>query len=321
MPAYNAGEYLPRAIDSIIDQSYPYWDLIIINDASTDNTEDIIKCYAKSESRIKYLNLTFNQGNAYNVRKIGIEHALHEFVSPLDADDWIEPTYLEKLIKRLIQTKADIVYPTMINPTTKERIVPLESFDINNVDIGKNFVIDTLVEWKIGANGGIIKKYLYLNLFQKIFNTNYIFSDEYLTRRLLYDANIVAFSDAKYFYFQNDSSVTHKPTSRIFDKFICDKNLSEFIIPSFGRESDEYRKLQIQRFFNIVAAIRYLNKNNKTLSKFAKNKGRLLINRAYGSIDWNTVHDNIGWKYYYMMKTGLLCSSRFLKIYDRFFTK
>ncbi len=321
MPAFNAGDYIGRAIDSVIAQTYDNWKLIIANDASTDDTLKIIKKYAGLDNRISYMDLTIHQGSAYNVRKYAIRAADAEFVSPLDADDWIEPSYLEKLVARLKETNADIVYPLMVNPSNDKIIVPVKEFDISMSGRGKDFVNCTLNGWKIGAGGGLIRTTLYLNLFNQIFKTGYAFSDEYLTRRLLYNANCVAFSDAKYFYFINETSVTHNPTSRLFDNLICDQYLSDFITANYGNSSEEYINIQIQRFFNIVGGLRYLNHNSFRLSKFARLKGRIMIQNAYGNLDWETIHLNISWKYYYMMKFGLKNASRFLNIYDRIFRR
>lgn len=321
MPAYNVGKYISRAIESVIGQTCQSWNMIVVNDASTDNTPDIIKDYAAKDPRISYIDLPINQGNAYKVRKFAIETATAEFVAPIDADDWLDPGYLEKLLNRREDTDADIVYPTMVNPATGNTLVPVPDFDISSVDKGKKFVIQTINCWKIGANGGIIRKSLYLAQYKEKYNTNYIFSDEYLTRRLLFDAPKVAFSNARYFYFTNDTSVTHLPTSRIFDKLICDEYLSQFIVKNYGYSSPEYINVEIQRFLDIVNSMRYLNRQHKRLSRFGQIKGLVSIRKSYDRIDWKTVRRNIGWKYYYMMRAGLSFAFRFLRTYDRILAK
>lgn len=318
MPAYNAGKYISRAIDSIINQTFNNWELIIVNDASTDNTSQVLCQYAALDSRIKVINNLHNSGNAYNPRKKAILNAAYDIVAPLDADDWIEPTYIDTLLSRMRDTGAEIVYPAMVKPDNNAQIVPVETFDLFSIWEGKNLVIYTLNEWKIGANGGLIRKKLYTDLFQMNFKTCYIFSDEYLTRLLLYSANTVAFSEARYFYFPNETSVTHKASSRLFDKLTCNHYLSKFIHSHYPIGSEERINIEIQHFFDIVSAIRLLNNKHYILSHFARKKGKIMIRKAYQEINWNIIKNNIGWKYYSLLKTGVMSSTFFLRIYDWF---
>ena len=64
MPTYNCGNYIEKTIESVIQQSYTNWELIIVDDCSKDNTENIIKNLIKNDSRIQYYRLKENQGAA-----------------------------------------------------------------------------------------------------------------------------------------------------------------------------------------------------------------------------------------------------------------
>jgi glycosyltransferase involved in cell wall biosynthesis len=86
MPAYNAENTLSDSIQSVIDQSYPNWELIIVNDGSTDNSLLIINNYQRIDSRIKAINLQTNNGLS-NARNIGLLEAKGEFITFLDSDD------------------------------------------------------------------------------------------------------------------------------------------------------------------------------------------------------------------------------------------
>ncbi|MXV17457.1 glycosyltransferase family 2 protein [Hufsiella ginkgonis] len=93
MPAYNAARYLAQAIQSVLDQTFKNWELLVVNDGSTDETATIALAYASSDSRIKVLN-QHNQGQG-SARNAGISAATGEWVAFLDADDLWLPQKLE----------------------------------------------------------------------------------------------------------------------------------------------------------------------------------------------------------------------------------
>ena len=109
MPAYNSEKYIAQAIESVVNQNYTNWELIIINDCSTDNTEQIIKSYQQKDRRIKLINLTQNRGVA-NARNIGIRNAEGKYIAFLDADDIWQKEKLYKQIQKLKSTNANITY-------------------------------------------------------------------------------------------------------------------------------------------------------------------------------------------------------------------
>lgn len=86
MPAYNSEKYIKKAILSVCRQDYPDWELIVIDDCSTDSTADIIKELAESDSRIRYLKNSRNRGVAES-RNRGVACASGEWVAFLDSDD------------------------------------------------------------------------------------------------------------------------------------------------------------------------------------------------------------------------------------------
>lgn len=99
MPCYNASTYLREAIDSIQSQSFKDWELLIVDDGSTDNSQEIAKSYAAQDKRI-ILIIQPNSG-ACRARNNGIEHASGEFIKFLDADDILEPGCLETQMKQI----------------------------------------------------------------------------------------------------------------------------------------------------------------------------------------------------------------------------
>lgn len=97
MPMYNAESYISETIDSVLSQSYADWELIIVDDCSTDNSYDIAREYASKDERIKLLKNECNMGAA-KARNIAIYNASGRYVAYLDADDLWMPLKLEKQV-------------------------------------------------------------------------------------------------------------------------------------------------------------------------------------------------------------------------------
>lgn len=100
MPAYNSGKFIGEAIDSVIAQTYPNWELIIVDDASTDNTTEIIRNRKSSDKRIQLFQNSKNYGTQH-ARNRAIEEATGRFIAFLDADDLWLPGKLEIQLKTL----------------------------------------------------------------------------------------------------------------------------------------------------------------------------------------------------------------------------
>lgn len=322
MPVYNAGEYVAYAIESIQKQHFTDWELIIVDDASTDDSLSIISEFAKSDPRIRIIRSENNSGHAFTPRKIAIETARANIISPLDADDWIDSDYLELLYAQYQANNADIVYPTMcVEGSEPKKNIPHSSFNFKCTYSGRDLIKYTLNGWEISANGGIIDKNLYIKCINGVKHTNYIFSDEYLTRVLLLKAKKVGISRAIYHYRPNENSVTRHISSKMFELLVADRYLLQLINSSFDKNSEENIKIEIQRFFNIVDSLRKLNNFGGQLNFFGKLKVKSLIKLAYEDINWRILKDNIGWKYYCLLRLGIVPSSIFLRVYDRFNSK
>ena len=96
VPCYKQAEYIAETLDSVLAQTYCNWECVIVNDGSPDNTEDIVAKYIAVDDRFKYF-WKENEGVA-KARNYGVMNSMGEYVLPLDADDLIEPTYVEKAV-------------------------------------------------------------------------------------------------------------------------------------------------------------------------------------------------------------------------------
>lgn len=95
IPAYNSAVYLPRCLNSCLEQSFANIEVIVVNDGSTDNTIEILESYSEADARVKYVNKK-NEGLVC-ARRTGIKEATGAYVFFIDADDYIEKNTLELL--------------------------------------------------------------------------------------------------------------------------------------------------------------------------------------------------------------------------------
>ena len=106
VPIYNTSDYLTKCINSITNQTYRNLEIILIDDGSTDESLELCKLFAERDSRIKVIHQD-NKGLA-ETRNEGMELATGEYICFIDSDDYIENTMLEKLLKAIKQTNADV---------------------------------------------------------------------------------------------------------------------------------------------------------------------------------------------------------------------
>lgn len=116
MPVYNVAPYLDASIMSVINQTYQNIEVIIVNDASTDNGMNIIRMYESKDNRIKVINLEFNTlGGAGIPSNIGVDAANGEYVTYADSDDILNVEAIEKMVKAVLKEDAEVVIGDFCN--------------------------------------------------------------------------------------------------------------------------------------------------------------------------------------------------------------
>ncbi|MDK2817898.1 MAG: glycosyltransferase family 2 protein [Spirochaetota bacterium] len=96
IPVYNTEKYLPKCLESVINQTYKDIEIIVVNDCSSGNCEEIVKSYQEQDDRIIYLKHHVNKG-LFGARETGVKKSSYEYILHVDSDDWIELDICEKL--------------------------------------------------------------------------------------------------------------------------------------------------------------------------------------------------------------------------------
>lgn len=138
MPAYNSEKYIREAIESVLNQSYKNWELIVVNDASSDSTENIIKEYATQNNKIVLISFSENKGVS-NARNIAISSAKGRYIAFLDSDDiWTS----DKLTKQIVFMKENgycftyhnyIIFNTSLCKESGKLIITPDNIDYNKL--------------------------------------------------------------------------------------------------------------------------------------------------------------------------------------------
>ena len=231
IPVFNAENTLATAINSVINQSFTDWELLIVDDCSTDGTHQIAENFANNDIRIKLLKLQHNSGSAKMPRDTGIKNAQGEYIVFLDSDDELTADYLKTMYEHIFQYKADVVLPVLLKKEYGQDAVisqiPCSGDSFEKVLSGTDACRLTIPGWKVGCNGMAFKKDLYGHVFEEN-PYYYMYSDEYSERLILYYADTVVISDAQYIFWQLPTSITHKKSVKLYEILCVDRQLIDF---------------------------------------------------------------------------------------------
>ncbi len=268
---YNSEKFLKKCIESILNQTFKDFELIIVDDGSTDDSEKIYRDFEKIDKRIKIIKKEINSGQS-DTRNIGLDKASGNYICFVDSDDWIEPDMFELLYSNAIKFKADIsACRISVDYFNYSIIVPLPDEIYQKIlDINRNTIISLMKGqyYVYGLVNKLIKKELFNNL---RFLPHTIYEDDYIALPLLERANrVVLDSSVKYHYVQNINSTMNKRTFNFHDfellkityhnLDVAKRKYPELIDYLEGRII-RFRKLIIDKLFNTNTKnkIKYLN--------------------------------------------------------------
>jgi glycosyltransferase involved in cell wall biosynthesis len=143
IPIFNAGKYLNECLDSILTQTYENFELICVNDCSSDNSLEILTDYSKQDARIKIINNSTNLGPGAN-RNLGIKSAKGKYITFVDADDfYLHKNCLHELMKQMKENDLDLLIynhkefdnntQSFVPETQKKFGFPYKDEDINHI--------------------------------------------------------------------------------------------------------------------------------------------------------------------------------------------
>jgi glycosyltransferase involved in cell wall biosynthesis len=287
IPVYNAALFLHDTLDSVLKQSFQDFELICVDDGSTDGSLDILKKYASKDSRVT-IYCKPNGGIPAIAKNYGIDRSVGQYVFLLDADDYLSPDVLKNMYLRAKETCADAVLADLVfvseNGTCEKSIVGLRG-NRNIVLTNRQAVIYSL-DWTIHNialwRGNLIRK-----LRLEEFGMN---SDEYSGRVLLFNSNKIAFCEGSYFYLQNTKSTSKKISVKIFDQPFTTYRLSTFLKKNSFDEKT-VRNAYLSTYKQVIFFSHLLISEGKKFNPIERADAEEKIKRVYDLIDKRKVRE------------------------------
>lgn len=190
IPIYNAEKYLEECLNSIKNQTYKNFEVIMVNDGSKDNSEMICKNFLRSDSRFRYF--TKENGGVSSARNVGLDNVEGDYITFIDADDWVDENHLEILIDGIIKNNCEVAissYMRFINTR--------ETYLINIYSNQEKYLL----------NYGKMNREKFLTELPKLISINNSFNcavSKLFSRRLVedirFDSNIIYAEDLDFYF-------------------------------------------------------------------------------------------------------------------------
>ena len=244
VPCYNAEKYMDKCVSSIVNQTFPNLEILLINDGSTDQTEILCEKWQEKNSRIRVIHQS-NCGPSI-ARKNGIEHATAEYITFVDADDWIDKIMYANMMQALLSTNSDIAqcgYRKIFEDGRIENY-PEESengsFEVVDREKGVLWILEDK-KWKSFMWNKIYKKRLFDHV---VFPEGLDVAEDFINHTLFHLATQSVFlPNVYYFYYQRDGSLLNYNTiqNKIKHKYHYSQNLYSRYL--FVKQHSEYHSM------------------------------------------------------------------------------
>lgn len=254
IPVYNAKEYLIKAVDSVLSQTYAPIEVIIINDGSTDGIEKLTPIL---EEKGTIVISQKNQGAA-SARNLGIKHATGEYIQFLDADDILHPQKIEKQIKSMKEKDCDLSFSFLVNFTDdiqNSKPYRFETYDFTKLKNGKDILR------AYGLDGFFILPNAWLTtrtLVEKAGYWNpYISTNddaEYFTRILLWSKKVCVVPEVLAYYrkYSNETLSSVNSIERAYSALYSWKLIHALVLATSDPTLLSYPKKGFYHFYHVT---------------------------------------------------------------------
>lgn len=286
LPIYNGEQYLRDCLESILKQKYHNFEVILVNDGSIDSSEAICRQYVNRDDRFRYVQK--EHGGASSARNYGLELVKGEYVTFIDADDWVEENYLELLHQSLKENNADISVSTYKKFDVDTNLFYLHAFQINEsnqVFTQKELVeklpqLERITESFEIIGGKLVKKSLLLGIH---FNERtQLFENMEFWFKLYLLSNRIAFVNKEIYNFRLQDSEARKLYNA--KNYVDDIRVRMDRIPLLvakGYDTKPYLE-NLKNYLN--GRIQYLEQNGEgqtTIARWIKEQYYLLTNQNH----------------------------------------
>jgi glycosyltransferase involved in cell wall biosynthesis len=272
VPIYNAEKELNKCLESILSQTYQNFELILIDDGSSDNSKIICDYYEKKDSRIKVFHKQ-NEGVSI-ARNIGLEMSSGKYIGFIDSDDWVDSSMYEILYNTIITENADISLCSYVKEykDDKQKVVKYNKKEVSNT-------YESIEKFLNGKFGGCVWNKLFKkSIIVKNFDKSLAIGEDslFLYYTLKNAQKVVCLPQELYHYYvRNDSATNTKFNLKRFDTLksseIIFNDVKHFFLPL--KECANY--MLFNKYFGIMNLIMFNNLENEFSSQFSFIKSRL----------------------------------------------
>ncbi len=276
VPIYNVEKYLKRCLESLLAQSYPALEIILINDGSKDGSLEICYEYAKRNSHIKVIDKK-NEGVSI-ARNRGIEAATGQYIGFIDPDDWVEPNAYEALYHHIKKWAAPLCLCNYYKDTKKKSSA--KCFNFKDEVLKDKEIITKLVNDMVGMPD-LLPKYICVMgcVWRGLFKTEFIKQHQlrfepgvsimedlvFMVQALLKCSTVAIDQGVRYHYVQNPNSTLHSYNKRLWEDQLKVYALLEKSLIEAQIEEEMRNRLDFRYIGMVLTAIKnetYLKKNS-----------------------------------------------------------
>lgn len=276
LPVYNTEKYLNKCLDSLVNQSLNEIEILVVNDGSTDNSQNIIDSYADKYAQIKSFQKP--NGGLSDARNFGIDRSQGEYIAFVDSDDFVDLSMFEKMYDLAKKHQAEIVFCDLekVDESGKSfRELPQSPQLPEKIVLNENFTV--FGEMSCFACNKLFHQKLFEN---HRFLKGIHFEDIELIPKLILKSNIVAkINEPLYKYFERQDSITKSHTAKGLDMFLAIENVSlTFEQSPFKHQKHELKRFQIlQGFYSYLAYVAFVKDKNLKIQMLGELEKRLKL--------------------------------------------
>lgn len=272
---YNSEDFIGRCLQSIMDQTFYNFEVILIDDCSTDKSAEICSQFVSKDRRFRLINQKFNSGPGIS-RNLGLQKAKGKYITFVDSDDYILPFYLEKLLKAIKLSNSDIA---LCYTKRFKNLNVIEKYNYSDVDWIKKSQGEIIY--------GLFSKTEYMSVWCKLYKRDIIKDIQFLPIKIAEDVDFnsrvylktdkfVLVPEFLYLWRDNPNSITHLPFPAIkIDALDCFfnawKNISHITV---------YQSVALIRLYKVLLYTRY--NSPKELKSYANKKIRDIKSATIG---------------------------------------